>query len=491
MLVPRLLRTPDWLWGGRLTTPSARGSYCAIVVVAPFVVFGLLGVTWAESPQEEINALKERIESLQKVITEQDKKIQALEKRQPQAPPPAAPPAAGADVTVPASPLTHRPALADEQVSAPRPDDEAVDPRLRGFVSIPNTNVLIKFNAKPRVDFTFDPENTGDDNRFVPAKIPVTGDPTAGGRPVFNINSKGSRLSTDVRAPTIPGTPRFYFENDFFGSGSAEFNFRVRHLYGQIYNIVVGQTVGVFDDPDIWPDTVDYKGPNAMILDRIPLLHYQLLMADEWLLTFGVEQPQSAPASYFGDPVDPVNHAPDGGFNLRWENAGIGHVQFAAVFRDIGARSATLGDHAAFGWGTNLSAAFDVFTKDSVLGRTTFGEGIGSLGNDTGTFDTDAAFDSHGHLAALPYVGVFAGYTHTWAETWRSTATYGFVNMEPQASQGPDGYRRTHYASVNLIWQIRKRLSIGAEFLYGHKETQSGATGDAARTQVGVLYSIF
>jgi len=471
-----------------MTAPSSITLTWVVVVVAPFVAPGLLGVARAESPQEELMKLKKSVESMQKTIDEQDKKIQEIEKAQAQAPPPAMSPAAAAEVTQPASPVTHRPALNDEQEPAPRPDDLTLEPEYRGFLPIPNTGVMIRFNARPRTDFTYDTKNSGDDNRFIPAKIPVTGDPNAGGRPIANVNAKGTRLSIDVRAPLSEGSPRFFYLNDFFGSGSDEFNFRVRHLYGQIYNVIVGETYGVFEDPDIWPDTVDCKGPNSMILVRNPLVHYQRRLGDQWLATVGVEKPDSSPD---GVDVSGVNHAPDGGFNLRWEKAKVGHAQFAAVFRDIGARSATFGDHEALGWGTNLSATFDVFTGDTLLGQATYGEGIGSLGNDTTTFNTDAAFDSHGNLVALPYMGAFAGYTHKWADAWRSTASYGFVNIDPQASQGPDAYRRTHYASVNLVWQLRKRLSVGVEVLYGRKETQSNAKGDVVRTQVGMVYSIF
>ena len=55
----------------------------------------------------------------------------------------------------------------DQQVAAPRPNDLTLDPKYRGFAPIPNTPVLIKFNAKPRVDFTDDPQNTGNPDRFV------------------------------------------------------------------------------------------------------------------------------------------------------------------------------------------------------------------------------------------------------------------------------------------------------------------------------------
>jgi hypothetical protein len=59
-------------------------------------------------------------------------------------------------------------------------------------------------------------------------QIPVDGDFFQGGGNQFNVNAKGSQLSLDVRAPELPGSPRFYYQNDFFGSGGADLNFRVR-----------------------------------------------------------------------------------------------------------------------------------------------------------------------------------------------------------------------------------------------------------------------
>ena len=477
----------------------------AIGVLALLCAPGLSSVGRADSRDEQIEKLQKAVESMQKVIEEQNKKIEEIEKAQAKAPPPpTATPAAVAEATEPASPIEHRPAFNDQQVPAPRPGDLAVDPKMRGFFPIPYTNVLMRLNAKPRVDFTYDPKNTGNNDRFVTAQIPVTGDPNEGGGPVFNANSKGSQLSMDVRAPDLPGSPRFYFQNDFFGSGSANFNFRVQHIYGKIYNVIVGETFGVFEDPDIWPDTVDYEGPNSMIFARIPLAHYQWPFADKWLLEFGIEKPSSQVSDIIAangttvGSVTAVNHAPDGGVNLRWQDPDVGHVQFATIFRDIGARNSSitaplqpLGDHEALGWGMNLSAVFQVLGRDSILGQATYGAGIGSLGNDTGFQNTDAGFDAHGDLVALPYIGAFAGYTHQWSEDWRSTATYGFVDLDTESTMGPDAYHQTQYASVNLIWQLRKRLSVGAEALYGYKQTRSGATGDVARTQVSLMYSIF
>jgi hypothetical protein len=106
-------------------------------------------------------------------------------------------------------------------------------------------------------------------------------------------------------------------------------------------------------------------------------------------------------------------------------------------------------------------------------------------------FNNDAAFDAAGNLKAIPCFGATAGYTHQWSDVLRSTATYGYVHLNNETSQGPNAYDTTHYASLNLVWQLRKRLSIGLEGLYGKKETQNGANGDVWRIQMGLVYSLF
>ncbi len=371
-----------------------------------------------------------------------------------------------------------------------------LDPKLRGFIRIPNTKAMIRFNAKPRVDFTYDTKNAGDDNRFVTAKIPVTGAPNEGGGPIFNANGKGSQLIIDVRAPEMDGSPRFYYQNDFYGSGGGEFPYRIQQLFGSIYDVTVGQTFSPFEDPDIWPDTVDYEGPNSMIFARFPLVRYKLGLTDGLSLNPGVSQADTQVSSVDGDSVSGVNHAPDFALNLRGEAADVGHFQAGTVFRYLGARSGSFGDATAFGWGINLSGSLDVPVpwwedKDLLQVQGTYGEGIGRYGNDAGFFNTDAAYTESGRLVPLPYYAAFVGYTHRWLPDWRSTATYGWVKVDGEGAQGPDAYHQTQYASVNLIWQLRERLSVGVEALYGDNQKQSGASGDVFRTQVGVAYSLF
>ena len=85
-----------------------------------------------------------------------------------------------------------------------------------------------------------------------------------------------------------------------------------------------------------------------------------------------------------------------------------------------------------------------------------------------------------------------AGYTHRWNESFRSTFTYGYTYLDNTAGQAAEFYNFTHYASGNIVWQLRKRLSVGLELLYGFKEARNGVdSGDHYRIQLGMVYSLF
>jgi hypothetical protein len=473
------------------------------------IVLIAAGAVTAPAQSSELDQLKSAMQTMQKNMTEMQQKITELEMQKGMATTPGTNAGQGVVFTTPPAPVvghesqvTDRNNMNDQQEAAPRPNDLTLDPKYRGFIPVPNTPALIKFNAKPRVDMMEDNRNSGNPDRFVTATIPLKGDLGYGGGEQFNATAKGSSISVDVRAPNMPGDFRFYYNNDFFGSGSAAMNYRLKQMYGQLYNVTAGFTYSVFEDPDVWPDTVDFEGPNSAIFARQATVRYMLPLGEKWQLNFGVEQPASEidTAGPIGATAAGVNHLPDGGFNIRWEDAKRGHVQFATIFRDIGANSATagstIGQQNVFGWGLNLSAVLNVFEKDSVQAQLTYGKGIFHFCNDNFTITDvfnggDAAFNNAGQLRALAYVAPMAGYTHQWSDKFRSTATFGYVNLQNEQDQLGGAYHETYYGSANLVWQLRKRLSVGIETLYGYKDEKSGAYGDVWRVQTGMVYSLF
>jgi hypothetical protein len=464
------------------------------------IVFTGNGVARAQT--NELEQLKATMKAMEQTMEQMKAKIEELEKQNAARPAPttnatAASPsyraiekiAEGQSVGA-QSPVTYRDSLNDHQEAAARPRDYTLDPQYRGFIPVPNTPALIKLNAKPRLDMTSDNQNTGDKYRFVPAKFPLQGVPQSGygGSEQFNLNANASQFRLDVRAPEMPGDFRFYYQNDFFGSDTSDMKYRLQHMYGQFYGFLGGYTYGVFEDPDSWPDTVDYEGPNAMIFARRAVAHYTFSFSDEWNATLGVEAPD-----HHVDGASSVQTVmPDLGYNVRWEKEGVGHVQFSNLYRAIGARSGTGDSEQVFGWGLNLSAGLDLTRNDQLQLLGVYGDGIGYLGNDTSFLNSDAAYTSSGNLEALPYWSGSIGLTHRWNERFRSTVTYGYVNLHNSSGQASTFYNYSHYASGNLVWQLRKRLSVGLEGLYGFQEASGGFnSGDLYRVQLGLVYSLF
>ncbi len=471
-------------------------SYAAIIALVA------AGIITAPAQSSELDQLKTTMETMQKTMAEMQQKIAELEAEKAAASAPGTNTAEGITFAPPAkpiiphsSPVADRDNMNDQQEAAPRLNDLTLDPKYYGFIPIPNTPALIKFNAKPRVDMMEDNQNSGNADRFVTATIPMKNTPGAGGGEQFNMTAKGSALSLDVRAPNVPGDFRFYYKNDFFGSGTG-MAYRLQQLYGQFYNVTAGFTYSIFEDPDVWPDTVDFEGPNSAIFARQATVRYMVPLNDKWQLNFGVQQPSSQIDNEgIGADASGVNHLPDGGFNIRWEDAKRGHVQLATIFRDIGANSPTLGQQNVLGWGVNLSTSLNVFKHDTIQAQLTYGQGIFAFCNDNFTYGGfnggDAAYNNAGELRALTYVAPMVGYTHQWSEKFRSTGSFGYVNLQDEQTQTGSAYHETYYGSGNLVWQLRKRLSVGLECLYGYSDQNSGAYGDVWRVQTGLVYSLF
>jgi outer membrane murein-binding lipoprotein Lpp len=447
--------------------------------------------------------LKRKVEELEKTVAELKHQMAATV------------PAGNPAVSTGGEEAMNDTALNDNQGPAARVDQDLTDAKYYGFFPIPNTPVIMKFNAKPHLDLTVDSTETGNDKRFVPARFPLEGVPTGTGNPVpsgggvqSSMNANATQLSFDVRAPSKEGNLRFYYQNDFFGSDTKDMQFRVQHLYGTIYGFLGGYTFSAWEDPDSWPDTVDYEGPNAVIFARRPVAHYKNKLGEHWNYTVGLEAPRHA-LDLASDPSTGAlattgrERFPDLTMNTRYEKSGFGHVQISGILRELGAESKTGQEYREVAWGLNVGAGIELGKNNTIQGLAVYGVGVGGLGNDTSFENADAAFDATGDLVALPYTSLMLALTHRWNEDFRSTATLGYVFLDSDEAAATFLYETSQYASVNLIWQLRQRLSVGAEVLYGYREAQdvvsstvvvggAGAdSGAVVRFQIGMVYSIF
>jgi hypothetical protein len=203
-------------------------------LTAALTVLALASPAVQAQTAEEFKQLKTLVDQMKQTIDAQNSRIADLEKSKA-AKPAAATPGVSAETSPSVktvekiaaggqvgqqSPVTYRGALNDQQEAASRPKDFTLDPKYQGFIPVPNTPALIKFNAKPHLDLISDNRNAGNQNRFVPAVFPLKGASDYGGGEQFHMNANATQLRLDVRAPEMDGNFRFYYQNDFFGSGS-------------------------------------------------------------------------------------------------------------------------------------------------------------------------------------------------------------------------------------------------------------------------------
>ena len=374
-----------------------------------------------------------------------------------------------------------------DEVAAARYDNAPLDPKYPGYFRLPGTKTFMKIGGYAKSDFTFDPRPAGDQERFIPASIPI---PT----PAANVSNstvsvRPSRINVDFLVPTqFARTIRFFLEVDFFGSSST--TPRLRHAYAQGKNLLIGQTFSNFMDPDSGPDTLDFQGPNGQINIRNPQMRYTFRFGKKTTASISVEKPTSDVA--FSTPQfssQPNSPSPDGTVQFRHE-MDSGHVQLAALLRDISAFLPDGRSDSVFGWGFNLTGLFKV-GKDNFVYQGEYGNGIERYIQDTSGLGIDAAVIStlKPQLEAVPVVGTYGGYQHYWFSKLRSSLVYGYVQAENTPAQSKSAFHRSEYGAVNLIWSPISQLSLGTEFLYGWRVNKDSSTGNAPRIQVSMKYN--
>lgn len=180
--------------------------------------------------------------------------------------------------------------------------------------------------------------------------------------------------------------------------------------------------------------------------------------------------------------ADSLTAWPDGVFSVVWDRVPV-HLMGSFVARDLRASFNNGPTESVLGWGGSFSGKVGmpfIAEKDFMTFSATYGEGIGS-----GFYDAppDAVFDSTvTRLEAIPVFGYFASYEHWWDRQFRSTLVYGALKANNRSSQPPDSFKKSQYASANIVWVLTERWLIGVEGLWGKREDKDGADGTVFRT---------
>lgn len=476
-----------------------------VCLILAFLVAGampLVGAAQSNSSNPTAQELRKQLDELREQMNKLQMKISELEtSKTPEAVPPSTASSSKQEGTIQAAqpPLQGETSkqvgeatatyntFSEDTVAAARFNNVPLDPKYNGFFRLPGTQTILKIGGYFKTDFIYDLKPAGNTDSFIPSSIPIPSPVTVNNS---TVSIRPTRLSLDFRIPSTKiGDVRFYLEGDLFGTNAT--TPRLRHAYAQAKNFLIGQTFSNFMDPDAFPDTLDFQGPNGMVSVRNPQLRYGFALSQSTTLYISVEKPSSDIA--FKTPefsAQPNAPSPDGTIRLRQEFEG-GHFQISGLFRSIAAFLPDGRTDSVFGWGLNASTGFKTFGKDNVIFAVAAGHGISRYLQDTSGLGIDAepASGVTPHLQATPAVGVEASYQHYWKKTLRSSAIYSYAAVNNADLAASTVYNHSTYTGANMIWNPYGSLNVGAEFLYGWVMRQDGQKANAPRIQFSAKYS--
>jgi len=434
-----------------------------------------------QKPVSEVEQLKQRLQQLEQTVVQLKSQLESIEA------------AKKTDVAAGEKVATTTPATDPSGAAAAKPDDPPGE----------STFSIYGF-AMLDAGYQFKQADPNWFDTVRPVKLPAFKDQFAPNGNYYS-SVRQSRLGVKSSTPTKYGELKTIFEFELFGTGvdAGQTTFRLRHAYGELGHFGAGQYWSVFVDPDVFPNTNEYWGPNGIPWFRNVQFRWMPIKGKN-SLTIGLERPGAgADLGRAADRIElqgvkPRFPLPDLTANVRFERD-WGHFQASGLVREIKwvdtvADNFDLGG-SAVGAGLSLNSALNFGKKDVGKFSFTYGRGIQNYMNDA-PVDVGIALNPGGGArvpikgVALPMTGLMAYLDHTWNKRFSSSLGYSMLNISNSNGQARDAFHRGHYASGNLLFYPVDNVMVGAEVIWGRRENSlDGFRSDDVHLQFSFKYN--
>jgi len=322
----------------------------------------------------------------------------------------------------------------------------------------------------------------------------------------FYLSPRQSRFGAKSTFPTASGDVTAVFEFDMFGVGrdAGLTTIRLRHAWGQWKQVGAGQTNSQFMDVDVFPNILDYWGPNGMLFFRNVQVFWEPYRNGDSNARVAIENPgASADAGLLSDRIELQNvkgrfPAPDVTGHYRSAHSwgyvqGGGAVRYLA-YDDLLPNDRFDLDGHVWGWGVSVSSNVKATWNDTLRLQAVYGHGIQNYFNDA-PVDVGARTNPGNTVTpvvgdALPVLGLVAYLDHNWSSRWSTAVGYSRVDIDNSNLQRRSAFKSGQYASANLLSTPVKNVMMGGEFQWGHRENFSdGFSTSDYRFQFSFKYS--
>ena len=437
-------------------------------------------------PATEVEQLKQRLQQLEQTVSDLKGQINAIEDAKKKE---AAPAIVDAKYSAPP------PAESPEPESAPKRQDTNGKGEstfsIYGFAML-DAGYQFKQNHPDWFDVIRPTKLPSFENEFAPD-----------GKTYWGVRQ--SRLGVKATTPTKYGELKALFEFELFGTGvdAGQTTFRLRHAYGELGQFGAGQTWSPFMDIDVFPNSLEYWGPNGMVFFRNLQVRWMPFKGRN-SVTLALERPgASGDQGVFADRIElqgikPKFDLPDFSGNVRFTRD-WGYFQAAGMIRKISWVD-TIDDNVdldgtEIGAGLNLTSNLKFTPNDTGRFAFVFGQGIQNYMNDA-PVDVGIEITPGGDPrrpikgVALPMWSMVAFLDHNWNKRFSTAVGYSFMDIDNSNGQSADAYHRGHYGLVNLLFYPVENAMVGGEFQWGRRENfLDGFKSDDFRVQFSFKYN--
>ena len=458
-------------------------------VVLAALFFSLSSPTFSQTPEPtpqtpEVEQLKKRLQTLEQTVIELKGQIDAIEAKKKSS----TPAIVEATYSEPVTP-------ADTASTAPaKPQDNNKGEstfQIYGFAML-DAGYQFKQNHPDWFDVIRPVKLPSFPNEFAP-----------NGKTYYGVRQ--SRLGVKSTTPTNYGELKTQFEFELFGTGvdAGQTTFRLRHAYGELGQFGAGQTWSPFMDIDVFPNSLEYWGPNGMVFFRNVQFRWMPLKGRN-SVTIALERPgASGDQGVFADRIELQGirgkfDLPDLSGNVRFTRD-WGYFQVAGMLRrikwvDVLDDEFDLGGTET-GAGVNLTSNVKFSKNDTGRFAFVFGQGIQNYMNDA-PVDVGIELTPGGDPrrpitgVALPMWSMVAFLDHNWNKRFSTAIGYSMLDIDNSSGQAPNAFRRGHYGLGNLLFYPTENSMVGGEFQWGRRENfLDGFKVDDFRIQFSFRYN--
>ncbi len=365
-----------------------------------------------------------------------------------------------------------------------------IENQKHGLVITDISGISLKIGGYIQADFMYDTRDMQNRDAFQPSSITVPTYNNGG----TNFSIRQSRLSFSATGPLKSGKEfDAILEFDLYGPNGTS-NPRIRHAWISVGEWGFGQYWSNFMDSNIWPNLVDYWGPNAYVWTRQVQLRFTKQLNDANTIAFSVEQPGSDVTL----PTDSVNWEvrnlyPDvtGSYTYSW-NDGNSHLRLSGLLHPINYRTAANDAVNVIGGAFNFSGNIRTTGNDAFKFQASYGTGYARYSEDISGLGYDAFPDPQdgSKLKTSTQLYLWAFYDHWWSQKWSSTIGWGHIKVDSKDYLPENAISYTNYGAVNLLWYPNKYFKTGVEVLYGNRKNMDGEKGEDLRIQLSAFITL-